>query len=352
MAVVSTRYWHRLPDGRLQCDVCPRACRLRDGQRGFCFVRERRGDEIVLTAYGKASGLAIDPIEKKPLHHFLPGSSVLSFGTAGCNLACRFCQNWELSAARAADATAVEAEPEWLADAAVRSGCESVAFTYNDPAVFLEYAVDTARACRRRGVASVAVTAAYTTPDAAADLLGACDAANVDLKAPTDEFYRRLCGGRIAPVQEVLRWLVGETQVWTEVTTLLIPGHNDGDDEVAALSRWIAEDLGPDVPLHLSAFHPAHRMRHVPPTPLATLRRARRIARSQGLRFVYTGNVRDPEGEATSCPSCGAVLIERRGYTVRLRDLDEAGRCRRCAAVIPGRFDRGELPGSPGGARR
>ena len=343
-SVVPTRYWHRLPDGRIQCDVCPRYCRLREGQRGMCFVRARRADGVVLTSYGRSSGFCIDPIEKKPLNHFQPGSSVLSFGTAGCNLACRFCQNWDMSKSRETSTLADAAGPETLARAAVELGCGSVAFTYNDPTVFLEYAVDVAQACREVGVRSVAVTAGYICDEPRRELYRHIDAANVDLKAFTERFYRRVCGGHLAAVLDTLVYLRRETDVWLEVTTLLIPGENDSSAEIGSLSEWMMENLGPDVPLHFTAFHPDWKMRDRGPTSPSALTRARGIAREAGLRYVYTGNVRDLEGGRTDCHACGALLIQRDGYQITAWGLDAddssaAVVCRRCGAPCPGIFE-------------
>jgi pyruvate formate lyase activating enzyme len=346
---VPTTYWHPLPDGRVQCDVCPRACKLHDGQRGLCFVRERDGEGIVLTTWGRSSGFCVDPIEKKPLNHFLPGSAVLSFGTAGCNLACRFCQNWDISKAREDDVLADEATPEAIAAAAVRLGCRSVAFTYNDPVIFLEYAIDVARACRERGVAAVAVTAGYVCGEARRDLFAEIDAANVDLKAFSEEFYHQLTAGHLAPVLDTLRWIRNETDVWLEITTLLIPGHNDSDDEITRMCDWVVRELGPDVPLHFTAFHPDFRMRDVPATPPATLTRAREIARRAGVRHAYTGNVHDPAGGSTWCHGCGELLIERDGYVLGAYRLTADGRCAACGTSCAGRFE--AQPGT-WGARR
>jgi pyruvate formate lyase activating enzyme len=336
---VPGRYWHRLDDGRVQCDVCPRACRLHEGQRGLCFVRGRVEDQIVLTSHGRSSGFCVDPIEKKPLNHFLPGSSVLSFGTAGCNLACKFCQNWDISKSREIDRLADAARPEDIAETAVRLGCRSVAMTYNDPVIFLEYAVDVADACRERGIRSVAVTAGYANDEARRELFGHVDAANVDLKAFTEDFYHRVSAGHLQPVLDTLVHLRHETDVWFEITTLLIPGHNDSDEEIDAECAWIAEALGPDVPLHFTAFHPDFKMRDVPPTPPQTLRRARRIALGHGLRFVYTGNVHDPDGGRTACPACGETLVERDWYVIGRYRLTDDGRCLSCGAALAGRFD-------------
>jgi pyruvate formate lyase activating enzyme len=335
---VPTTHWHALPDGRIQCDVCPRNCRLREGQRGLCFVRGRTADQIVLASYGRSSGFCVDPIEKKPLNHFLPGTSVLSFGTAGCNLACRFCQNWDISKSREIDTLSSDASPEALAVEAQRLGCRSVAFTYNDPVIFMEYAMDVADACRERGIKAVAVSAGYMNAAPRAEFYQHMDAANIDLKAFTDTFYEKVTFAKLPAVLETLEYLK-TTDVWFEVTTLLIPGHNDSDEEIAAESVWFAEHLGPDVPLHFSAFHPDFKMRDVPRTPPATLRRARRIARDHGLRYVYTGNVHDPDGQTTDCPGCGAAVVVRDWYVMKSYDLTDSGACKRCGATLPGRFD-------------
>jgi len=337
--IVATRYWHALDDGRLQCDLCPRHCRLREGQRGLCYVRQRLEDTVKLVSYGRSSGFCVDPIEKKPLNHFYPGSSVLSFGTAGCNLACKFCQNWDMSKSREMDTLADSASPARLADAAEELACRSIAFTYNDPVIFLEYAVDVAQACRERGIKAVAVTAGYVDPEPRAEFFGAMDAANVDLKAFTERFYRDVCGARLGAVLDTLRYIRHETDTWLEITTLLIPGENDSDAELDQLSQWVIENLGADVPLHFSAFHPDWKMRDVPPTPAATLTRARRIAMGNGAKFVYTGNVHDREGASTWCPSCGELLIERDWYVLGRWALTPTGACRHCGTHVPGHFD-------------
>ena len=344
------RYWTRLEDGQIQCDVGPRRCRLKDGQRGLCFVRAREGDELVLTTYGRSSGYCIDPIEKKPLNHFLPGTPVLSFGTAGCNLTCRFCQNWDISKSREVDTLSDEAPPERIALAAEKLGCRSVAFTYNDPVIFLEYAVDTAVACHERGVSTVAVTAGYIEPEPLRELAGCLDAVNVDLKAFTDTFYKKLCTADLAPVLETLEFLVKETDVWVEITTLLIPGENDSEAELHRASDWVAEHLGLDVPWHFTAFHPDYRMLDKNGTPHATLTQAREIARSYGIRYVYTGNVSDEHGGSTWCAGCGALLIGRDRYTITAWHLDAEGCCRACGERCPGRFE--AQPGTWGARRQ
>ncbi|MCU0927964.1 MAG: AmmeMemoRadiSam system radical SAM enzyme [Burkholderiaceae bacterium] len=334
------QWWHKLDDGRLQCDLCPRDCKLHEGQRGLCFVRAREGERMVLTTYGRSSGFCIDPIEKKPLNHFLPGSSVFSFGTAGCNLACKFCQNWDISKSREMDRLMDQASPERIAQVAKESACASVAFTYNDPVIFAEYALDTADACHALGVKTVAVTAGYIHAAPRRAFFDKMDAANVDLKGFTDEFYFRQTGAHLAPVLDTLQHIVHETACWLEITTLLIPGHNDSDAELAAMTRWIADHLGRDVPLHFTAFHPDYKMTDVQRTPGTTLTRARRIALDAGLRHVYTGNVHDTEGGTTSCPGCGEPVIERDWHRILRYDLDDAGRCAHCDSVLPGRFAR------------
>jgi len=334
------RWWHRLDDGRIQCDLCPRDCRLHEGQRGLCFVRMREGDAMVLSTYGRSSGFCIDPIEKKPLNHFLPGSSVFSFGTAGCNLACKFCQNWDISKSREMDRLMDAASPERIAAAAQSRGAASVAFTYNDPVIFAEYAMDAADACHAIGLKTVAVTAGYMHAAPRREFYAKMDAANVDLKGFTEAFYFRQTGAHLAPVLDTLLYLRHESDCWFEITTLLIPCHNDGAREIEAESRWIMDHLGPDVPLHFTAFHPDYRMLDVPPTPPATLTRSRAIAHACGLRHVYTGNVHDVAGGTTFCPGCGAALIERDWYDVLRCDLDERGVCPHCATPIAGRFAR------------
>jgi pyruvate formate lyase activating enzyme len=337
--IVSTRYWHRLDDDRLQCDVCPRHCRLREDQRGLCYVRQRVGDEVKLVSYGRSSGFCIDPIEKKPLNHFFPGSSVLSFGTAGCNLACKFCQNWDMSKSREMDTLADSAMPDTLARVAADRDCRSVAFTYNDPIIFLEYAVDVAAECRQRGVKTVAVTAGYVDPEPRHEFFAAIDAANVDLKAFTDRFYYKICGGHLSPVLETLEYIRHETDVWLELTTLLIPGENDSTGELDRMTAWVVDRLGPDVPMHFTAFHPDWKMRDVEHTPPATLTRAREIAMSNGVRYAYTGNVHDPAGASTYCHACGDLLIERDWYRLGHWGLDEEGACASCGTKLPGHFD-------------
>ncbi len=346
----STAFWHRLDDGRVQCDICPRACRLHEGQRGLCFVRARHGGEIVLTSYGRSSGFCVDPVEKKPLNHFLPGTPVLSFGTAGCNLACKFCQNWDISKSREIDTLADSASPARIAQVAIDLGCRSVAFTYNDPVIFHEYAIDVAQACHARGLRSVAVTAGYQNPAPRAEFYRHMDAANVDLKAFTEKFYHDICAGHLTAVLETLEYLRHETTVWFEITNLVIPGLNDSDEEFHAMTTWIVERLGPDIPIHFTAFHPDWKMRDRPPTPPATLARARRIAMQNGIRYAYMGNVHDVTGGTTRCHACDAALIERDWYEIRGWHLTSTGQCERCGTPCAGVFD--GVPGTWGARRR
>jgi pyruvate formate lyase activating enzyme len=348
---VDVEYWTKLDDGRIECGVCPRFCKMRPGQRGLCFVRRAREDGagMELTSYGRSTGFCVDPIEKKPLNHFLPGSAVLSFGTAGCNLACSFCQNWDISKSREVARLSAQAAPGTIARAAERLGCASVAYTYNDPVIFMEYALDAAAACRARGVKNVAVTAGFICAEPRRRLFAGMDAANVDLKGFTERFYAKRCVGSLAPVLDTLKYLVHETNVWTEITTLLIPGENDSEEELDALTQWVARDLRPDIPLHFTAFHPDYRMLETEPTPPPTLQKARAIAIRNGLHHVYVGNVHDPARQATLCPTCGARAIGRDGYTITTYALDASGACASCGARMAGVF--AAKPGA-WGARR
>jgi pyruvate formate lyase activating enzyme len=332
-------WWHQSDDPtRIVCDLCPRGCVLRPGDRGFCFVRENQDGQMVSTTYGRSTGFCVDPIEKKPLHQFYPGTAVLSFGTAGCNLGCTFCQNWTMSRSRDVEAACETADPESIAAAAVQLGCRSVAFTYNDPIIWAEYAIDTARVCRSAGVKTVAVTSGYITAAARAAFYQYMDAANVDLKGFSEDFYRQHCAGRLQPVLDTLRWLARESNVWVEITNLIIPRANDAPDEIKRMCQWIVEELGPDVPLHFSAFHPDFKLIDRGATPVSTLITAYDLARQAGIRYVYTGNVIDREHQHTYCPGCGRAVIQRNGY-----DLGEfairAGRCMFCQAPIAGHFE-------------
>ena len=337
-SIVPTKYWHKLDDGRVQCDLCPRFCKLHKGQHGLCFVRAEQEGKIVLTTYGRSSGYCIDPIEKKPLNQFLPGTPVLSFGTAGCNLACKFCQNWDISKSREIRTLADEASPETIARAAQQLGCASVAYTYNDPVIFHEYAIDVAKACREHGIKSVAVTAGYVCPEPRKEFYEVMDAVNVDLKGFTEDFYYKLTGAHLEPVLDTIKYIKHETNVWMELTTLLIPGKNDSDKEIEEMTQWIVEHLGPDVPMHFSAFHPDWKMMDVPATPLSTLIRAREIAIKNGVRYAYTGNAHNEEGDSTYCHQCGTKLIGRDWYTLGTWNLTAEGKCVHCGTAYAGVF--------------
>lgn len=343
------RWWHKKIEGKISCDLCPRNCQLREGQRGFCYIRRMLNGEIWLTSYGRASGFCIDPVEKKPLNHFFPGSSVLSFGTAGCNLGCQFCQNWDISKAHADDRLTSWAAPIDIVNAALQQGCKSIAYTYNDPVIFAEYAIDCAKMAREFGIKNICVSAGYINPQARKELFSFMDAANIDLKAFSEDFYQHVCYASLAPILDTLLYLKHETNVWLEITTLLIPGLNDSEKEIALLSEWIFEHLGPQIPLHFTAFHPDFRMRDISPTPQKTLTRARKQAMSIGLNHVYTGNVWDSEGSTTYCTYCHAPLIRRHWYAVESWNLGGGGTCQRCKKPLAGFFE--DTPGAWGNKR-
>ena len=348
-SIVKTKYWHLLEDGRVQCDLCPRECKLHEGQQGLCFVRENQNNELVLTTYGRSSGFCIDPIEKKPLNHFLPGTPVFPFGTAGCNLACKFCQNWDISKSREMDTLADAASPERIAYVASEYGCKSVAFTYNDPIIFHEYAIDVAQACHEKNLKTVAVTAGYISPEPRVEFFHAMDAANVDLKAFTDRFYHKITGGHLEPILDTLKYIKHETNCWLETTTLLIPGENDSEKELTEMCEWVVENLGPDMPMHFSAFHPDFKMQNIPSTPPATLKMARDIAMKAGVRYAYVGNVHDRDADSTWCHQCGELLIERDWYVLGQWNLNAEGCCKACGTKVAGVFE--PTPGNWGAKR-
>jgi len=337
-AYFPTKFWHKIDEQRIQCDLCPHFCQLKAGQQGLCFIRAHHNEQIVLTSYGRSSGFCIDPIEKKPLNHFYPGTPVLSFGTAGCNLSCKFCQNWDMSKSREIDILAQQATPQEIARLAYESGCKSVAYTYNDPVIFMEYAIDIARACRAYDIQSVAVTAAYINEQPAKEFFSYMDAANIDLKAFSEKFYRSLTGGHLQTVLDTLVYLKQQTDVWIETTTLLIPGKNDSIDEIDRMTKWVVKHLGADVPMHFSAFSPNWKMMEVSSTPLSTLLRARQIALDNGIHYVYTGNVHDKSSASTYCHHCGKLLIARDCYELSQWHLDEQGCCQYCATPLAGFF--------------
>ena len=334
----STRWWSLLENGKILCELCPRNCQLNDGQRAFCFSRKNENNEMILTTYAKSTGFCIDPIEKKPLNHFYPGTSVLSFGTAGCNLGCKFCQNWDISKSKEIEILSESAMPEQIAQCAFNFSCKSVAFTYNDPVLWAEYAIDTAKACHDYHIKTVAVTAGYISEKARKEFFQHFDAVNVDLKAFTEEFYHSICYGHLQPVLDTLKFLKNETNVWLEITTLLIPEKNDSDDEVKRECEWILENLGVDTPLHFTAFHPDYKMNDIQQTPLSKVQNARKIAQSMGLHHVYTGNVHDVLGQSTYCNKCGQMIIKRDWYEIDDYHIAD-GKCSFCKQTISGCFE-------------
>jgi pyruvate formate lyase activating enzyme len=343
-SIYPTEYWQPLSDGRIRCTLCPRYCSLREGKRGACFVRQAHQGEVVLTTYGRSSGFCIDPIEKKPLNHFYPGSSVLSFGTAGCNLGCKFCQNWNISKSRQMESLSRQATPQQIANTANVHHCDSIAFTYNDPVIFFEYAVDTAMACREANIHTVAVSAGYINEKPREQFFSVIDAANIDLKAFSERFYKKICGGALAPVLDTLKYLHQETSVWFELTTLLIPGENDSEREIDQMTQWVVEHLGCDVPLHFSAFHPDFKMVETPRTPSNTLVMARHIALRNGLNYVYVGNVHNEQCSSTYCPKCGHKVLSRNWFELGTWALTDTGRCSHCNTPIAGRFAANSKP--------
>lgn len=334
-----TKYWHILPNGKIQCDICPQACKLNEGQRGICFVRMRENNQIVLTTFGRSSGFAVDPIEKKPLNHFLPGTLVLSFGTLGCNLTCKFCQNYDISKVREMDALSEKADPLTIAKKAKALNCQSVAFTYNEPIISMEYAIETAKECRKLGIKTVAVTNGYICEEPRKEFFSYMDAANVDLKGFTENFYKKITGSSLHPVLETLSYLKHQTKVWFEIATLLIPGLNDSDSELDAETKWIVDNLGVDVPIHFTAFHPAWKMMDIMPTTLDTLIRARTMAIKNGIRYAYTGNLYYPEGSNTYCHNCKNCIIAREGYNILEYHLSDIGNCTFCNTACAGVFE-------------
>ncbi len=328
------RWWENDADGRVHCYLCPRHCHIGEGQAGFCYIRVNHGGKLYSLGYAQPAALQVDPIEKKPLNHFLPGTRVFSMGTAGCNMGCFFCQNWDISKSHSDQVHSVNVPPEDVPSLAARYDCPSIAFTYNEPTIWGEYVIDICRAAHDAGMNTVMVTNGYITREAFHDIYDHIDAANVDLKSFTEGFYGKITLTHLQPVLETLQWLKNETNVWFEITNLMIPGLNDDPGETRCLADWILEHLGPDVPLHFTAFHPDFKLQDRPPTPPETLHRAREIARDAGLHFVYEGNIYS-NGAHTSCPACGALLIQRSWHDVtqnRLRD----GCCPDCGAKIPG----------------
>jgi pyruvate formate lyase activating enzyme len=337
-ALHTARWWQTLPDGRIHCYLCPRHCHIGEGQHGFCFIRENVGGELMQLGYGRPAAIAMDPIEKKPLFHFHPGSAILSLGTAGCNLGCQFCQNFDISKARSVQQSSGHMSPQEIVDLAIAHHAPSVAFTYNEPTIWAEFVIDIAQAAHKAGLHTVMVSNGYITREAFFDVYQHIDAVNVDIKAFTENFYSKITLSHLAPVLDVLRWLRRETNVWFELTNLMIPGLNDAPEETKELSDWILGELGDDVPLHFTAFHPDYKMLDRGNTPPETIHRARLLAQARGLKYVYEGNIVTREGGNTVCPGCGRVIIRRSWHHVETCEV-ESGRCLHCKTAIAGRFD-------------
>jgi pyruvate formate lyase activating enzyme len=338
------RWWELEADGRVHCFLCPRHCRLHSGQAGFCFIRTNHNGKLYSLGYGAPAALQVDPIEKKPLNHFLPGTKVFSMGTAGCNMGCFFCQNWDISKSHQDQVNSQPVSPEDVPLLAQRYGCDSVAFTYNEPTIWGEYVIDICKAARRAGLKTVMVTNGYITREAFHDIYDHIDAANVDLKAFTENFYGKITLTHLEPVLETLQWLKSETSVWVEITNLMIPTLNDDPAETRKLADWILNNLGPDVPLHFTAFHPDFKLQNKPRTPPQTLHRARRIALEAGLHYVYEGNIFSEAGN-TYCPDCGTAVILRSWHDVLENTLRE-GNCPNCGCSVPGVWDKRVLAGN------
>jgi len=333
-ALHEARWWESEANGRVHCFLCPRHCHIHSGQSGFCFIRVNEGGKLYSLGYGAPAAIQVDPIEKKPLNHFLPGTRVFSMGTAGCNMGCFFCQNWDISKSHQDQVKAKHISPEEVPMLALRYGCDSIAFTYNEPTIWGEYIIDICRAAKGYGLQTVMVTNGYITYEAFHDIYDHIDAANVDLKAFTEQFYGKITLTHLEPVLKTLEWLKNETQVWFEITNLMIPTLNDDPNETKRLAEWILSHLGPDVPLHFTAFHPDFKLQDKPRTPPETLHRAREIALKVGLHYVYEGNIFSNAAN-TYCPNCGALLIERSWHDV-LDDRIKEGACATCGTRIPG----------------
>jgi pyruvate formate lyase activating enzyme len=332
------KWWHLTERSKILCTLCPRYCEIGDGQIGFCFIRQNIGGKLYTTGYGRPTGFAIDPVEKKPLNHFLPGTDILSFGTAGCNLGCKFCQNWSISKAKLDETNALIASPEDVVRLAKQYTAPSIAFTYNDPTIFGEYVIDISKLAREENIRSVMVTAGYIDKNARNDVYKYIDAANVDLKAFTESFYFQNTLSHLEPVLDTLKWIKNETDVWLEITTLLIPDENDSSEEIKLECSWILENLGDSVPLHFTAFHPDFKMKNKNATPPSTLIRAKGIAESLGLKYVYLGNIYSPENQSTYCHRCKSILIERNWHSIKIKNLLN-NKCQVCRTELPGVFN-------------
>ncbi|GMR25695.1 MAG: AmmeMemoRadiSam system radical SAM enzyme [Ignavibacteria bacterium] len=335
--MVEAKWWEPADNEKILCTLCPRYCKIGDGQPGFCYIRQNHNGKLYTLGYARPTGFAIDPIEKKPLNHFLPGTTVLSFGTAGCNLGCKFCQNWSMSKAKIDELNSLNVTPQEVVALAIKKGTPSIAYTYNDPTIFGEYVIDISMLAREAEIKSVMVTAGYIDKEARKDVYKYIDAANVDLKGFTEKFYWKTTSSHLEDVLETLVWLKNETDVWFEITTLLIPDENDSEQEIKSECDWILNNLGDTVPLHFTAFHPDFRMMDKENTPERTLTKAREIALSMGIKYCYVGNVHNFKGQTTFCPNCEETLIRRDWHTV-ISDSLIAGRCNNCDYAIHGVF--------------
>ena len=331
-------YWISIDNESIQCQLCPRNCKLKNGQKGFCFVRQNINGQLLLNAYGHSSGFAIDPIEKKPLNQFYPGSDTLSFGTTGCNLGCQFCQNWDISKSTELEKLSTKATPKDIAQMAKQKNCKSVAFTYNDPIIFTEYAIDTAIECHKLNIKTVAITAGYINDLPRKDFFHHMDGANIDLKSISNDFYRKFCNVEIRPILDTLIYLKNETDLWFEITNLLIPQENDSTDQISKLCDWVLKNLGDNIPIHFSAFHPAYKLLDHKRSEPQSIIDAREIALKKGIKYVYTGNIFDPKGSSTYCTTCKKKIIDRTGYTIKNIHISN-NKCEFCGSLIEGRFD-------------
>ncbi len=336
LSSVEARYYEKLEAGGVECRLCPRRCMVTDLERGYCGVRENRGDVYYTLVYGRPCALNIDPIEKKPLFHFYPGTTALSLATAGCNVNCKFCQNWEISQSRPEQTDNLDLPPGTLVDICRQRGIPTLAYTYSEPIIFYEYMYDIAKLGHEKGVKSVIITGGYIEKEPLADLLPQLDAVKVDLKAIREKYYRDVVGGELQPVLDRLVQ-IKESGVWLEIVYLVVPTLNDTDAEFRELAQWVKTYLGKDTPVHFSRFHPQYLLKNLPPTPQATLESAYNISRAEGLDFVYLGNLPGHPAESTYCPKCSRVLIERRGYRISRNNLT-GNRCNNCQTEIPGLF--------------
>jgi pyruvate formate lyase activating enzyme len=332
------RWWESEPNGRVHCYLCPRHCHIHSGQSGFCFIRINQNGKLYSLGYGAPAALQVDPIEKKPLNHFLPGTRVFSMGTAGCNMGCFFCQNWDISKSRHDQVRSQPVPPEDVPLLALKHGCDSIAFTYNEPTIWGEYVIDICKSAKEYGLKTVMVTNGYITHEAFSEIYPYIDAANVDLKAFTENFYGKITLTHLQPVLEMLLWLRAETNVWFELTNLMISTLNDDPAETRKLSEWVLQNLGPDVPLHFTAFHPDFKLQDKPRTPLETLHQARKIALDTGLHYLYEGNIYS-DAASTYCPACHALLIRRSWHDVQLNRLLK-GKCPDCGHSIAGVWEK------------